>query len=47
MRGGLFDREYHANLIEALSAAGAKAVAFDILFVEPHANDGLDRKSVV
>lgn len=34
-----FDRAYHAALIEALRVAGAKAVIFDILFVEPSESD--------
>jgi CHASE2 domain-containing sensor protein len=34
-----FDREYHTVLIEALSNAGAKAVVFDVEFVEPMEGD--------
>lgn len=33
------DRDYHAILIRALHAAGAEAVAFDILFSEPKPGD--------
>lgn len=35
-----FDRSYHATLIEALSSFGAKVIAFDIFFSEPHSTDG-------
>ena len=34
-----FDREYHAALIEALADAGARAVVFDVEFVEPYESD--------
>lgn len=34
-----FDRQYHAALIEALKTAQAKALVFDVLFVEPHPSD--------
>lgn len=34
-----FDRHYHADLINVLASAGAKAVAMDILFVEPREGD--------
>ena len=34
-----FDREYHAELIKVLKAYGAKAVAMDLLFVEPRDGD--------
>jgi Serine phosphatase RsbU, regulator of sigma subunit len=34
-----FDRKYHALLINALSAFGAKAIVFDLLFTEPKEND--------
>ncbi len=34
-----FDRQYHALLIEALKAHPPKALAFDMLFVEPHPSD--------
>ncbi|MBF0569171.1 MAG: CHASE2 domain-containing protein [Candidatus Omnitrophica bacterium] len=34
-----FHRGYHAKLIDALSAAGAKAVVFDIFFSEPRSGD--------
>jgi adenylate cyclase len=30
-----WDRDVHAKLIERLTAAGAKAIAFDVLFTEP------------
>ena len=33
------DRDYHAALIQALEAAGAKAVAFDVFFSEPKPHD--------
>ncbi|HTL71195.1 MAG TPA: SpoIIE family protein phosphatase [Candidatus Eisenbacteria bacterium] len=36
-----FDREYHAQLIDCLKTLGAKAVVFDILFVEPSDSDKL------
>jgi len=36
-----FDRQYHAALIQALSAAGAKAVVFDVVFVEPSPQDDM------
>ena len=39
--GWPFDRKYYAELIEALHRAGAKAVMFDILFVEPKDSDTL------
>src|SRR3989338_6157685 len=35
-----FGREYHSALINILKEAGAKAVLFDILFVEPSPSDG-------
>lgn len=35
-----FGREYHSALINILKEAGAKAVLFDILFVEPSSSDG-------
>jgi serine phosphatase RsbU (regulator of sigma subunit)/CHASE2 domain-containing sensor protein len=35
-----FDRSYHAIAVKALSEFGAKAVIFDLLFSEPHADDG-------
>lgn len=34
-----FDRSYHAVLVKALSAAGAKMVLFDLFFSEPHSSD--------
>ncbi len=34
-----FDREYHKELINILSASGMKALAMDILFVEPREGD--------
>jgi CHASE2 domain-containing sensor protein len=34
-----FDRHYHADLLNVLASAGAKAVALDILFVEPRDGD--------
>ncbi len=34
-----FDRQYHAALIQVLAEAGAKAVVFDVVFVEPSAQD--------
>lgn len=34
-----FDRLYHANLIDALTFAGAKAILFDVIFSEPSASD--------
>src|SRR3989344_5461978 len=34
-----FSRQYHSLLVDALRASGAKMVAFDILFVEPSADD--------
>jgi len=34
-----FDRHYHADLIKILGEFGAKAVAFDIFFVEPREGD--------
>ncbi len=34
-----FDREYHANLIQILEAAGAKAVVFDVLFADAGEHD--------
>ncbi len=34
-----FDREYHAELIKALTPYEVKVLAFDVLFAEPHAND--------
>lgn len=34
-----FERSYHADLIKILSAYGAKAIGFDILFVEPRDGD--------
>jgi adenylate cyclase len=34
-----FDRSYHAFLIRALSAAGAKAIVFDLFFSEEARND--------
>jgi CHASE2 domain-containing sensor protein len=34
-----FKREFHAQLIDCLSKLGAKAVVFDILFVEPTDDD--------
>ncbi|MGH7198814.1 MAG: CHASE2 domain-containing protein, partial [Candidatus Omnitrophota bacterium] len=34
-----FDRHYHADLINVLASAGAKAVAIDLLFVEPRDGD--------
>lgn len=34
-----FDRQYHAALIQVLSEAGAKAIVFDIEFVEPTSQD--------
>ncbi len=34
-----FDRQYHAALIQVLSEAGAKAVVFDVEFVEPSPQD--------
>lgn len=33
------ERVYHAGLIDALNAAGAKAVVFDVIFAEPRAGD--------
>jgi len=41
-----FGREYHAALIDVLRTAGAKAVLFDILFVEPSGSDGAVIQSV-
>jgi len=34
-----FDRSYHALLIKALKASGAKAIIFDIFFSEPQEHD--------
>lgn len=34
-----FDRSFHADLIKVLSAYGAKAIGFDVLFVEPREGD--------
>lgn len=34
-----FNRAFHAELIKALKAGGAKAVAFDVIFVEPREGD--------
>lgn len=34
-----FDRQYHAALIQVLSESGAKAIVFDIEFVEPTSQD--------
>lgn len=34
-----FDRHYHAELIDVLGHYGAKAVGFDLLFVEPREGD--------
>lgn len=34
-----FDRQYHAALIQALSEYGAKAIIFDVEFVEPYDQD--------
>lgn len=34
-----FDRQYHAILIDALKAGGAKSLGVDILFVEPSGSD--------
>lgn len=31
-----FSRDYHARLIQVLKKHGAKAILFDVLFVEPH-----------
>lgn len=33
------ERVYHANLIDALNAAGAKAVVFDVIFADPRPGD--------
>ena len=35
-----FDRQYHAALIQVLAEYGAKALIFDVEFVEPHDQDG-------
>jgi len=37
-----WDRSLHARLIEQLTAQGAKAIVFDILFTEPSANAEAD-----
>ena len=34
-----FDRQYHAALIQTLTSSGAKAVVFDVEFVEPSPQD--------
>jgi adenylate cyclase len=34
-------RSVHATLIDSLTAAGAEAIAFDIMFQEPRADDAL------
>jgi CHASE2 domain-containing sensor protein len=39
-----WDRSLHAQLIEQLSAAGARAIVFDILFTEPSADPAADER---
>ncbi len=41
-----FHRGYHAKLIDALAAAGAKAVVFDMFFSEPRAGDSDLREAI-
>jgi adenylate cyclase len=43
--GAVWDRALHARLVERLTAAGARAIVFDILFTDPNPNDpGADQK---
>ena len=40
--GAPWNRELHAQLVEQLTAQGAKAIIFDILFIEPSADPAAD-----
>jgi adenylate cyclase len=37
--GAIWDRNLHARLIERLTAAGARAIVYDVLFTDPNPND--------
>lgn len=43
-RSGAWDRNIHARLVEQLTAAGARAVVFDIVFTGPSTNAAADER---